>query len=298
MKLEKAFSLDLNRTMTATDADYHYQQGAIRSKFSFKCPDLHCDAQVTCANLDRPRNERILDPYYRVVSDHSDTCTITKDIQKETKSVYHDEYSDSDEYIENAFRLNLRPPNNTRAGNDDEADDDKQTGGVRGRSQTTNTPTKRKQQRSRTVSSLVASFLNGDDFEIQLPGTSLISLRKLFIEIDGQQISDFEDDMRIYYGKAWINKSPNGNGFSVRFANALQHEELNVRPSFFINDELIKQSGYRKFQQTTLEALATSKPVDIYILSAIGPYPHKSGEYINFKLEGLEYMEYRKDYNI
>lgn len=294
MKLEKAFSLDLNRTVTAADADYHYQQGAIRSKFSFKCPGLDCDAQVTCANLDRPKSERILDPYYKIVSDHSDSCTIAKDIriQKRIKSVYDDEYSDSDEYIENAFRLNLRPLNNARTGND-EADDDEQTVGVRGQRQTTSTQTRRRQQRSRTVSSLVASFLNGDDFEVQLPRTGLISLRKLFIEIDGQQLGDFEDDMRIYYGKAWVNKSPKGNGFSVRFANTLRHGELNVRPSFFISDELIKQSGYRKFQQTTLKVLATSKPVDIYILSAVGPYLHKSGEYINFKLEGLEYLEYR-----
>lgn len=80
MKFEKAFSLDLNRTITAADADYYYQRGAIHSKFSFKCPDLHCNAQVTCANLDRPKEKRILDPYYRVVSDHSNACTIAKDI--------------------------------------------------------------------------------------------------------------------------------------------------------------------------------------------------------------------------
>lgn len=296
MKLEKAFSLDLNRTITAADADYYYQRGAIHSKFSFKCPDLHCNAQVTCANLDRPKEKRILDPYYRVVSDHSNACTIAKDIQtqKGTKPVYADKYSEVDEYIENAFRLNLRPLDNTRAGND-ETDDDKQTDGVRGQNRTTNTPTKRRQQRSRTVSSLVASFLNGDDFEVQLPKTGLISLRNLFIEIDGQQLGDFEDGMRIYYGRARLNKSPNDNGFSVRFANVLRHEELSVRPSFFISNELIRQSGYRKFQQATLEALVTSKSVDIYILSAVGPYLHKSGKYINFKLEGLEYLEYRKD---
>lgn len=160
-------------------------------------------------------------------------------------------------------------------------------------SRITNTSIQQRQQRTKTMSSLVAAYLKGDDFEVQLPTTGVISLRKLFIEINGQQIADFEDDMRIYYGKAWVNKQLNGNGFSVRFVNALRHKHLKACPTFFINDKAIKQTSYRKFQQTTLETLATNKPIDIYILSAIGPYLHKSGKYINFKLEGLEYLKYR-----
>ncbi|MCD1125203.1 hypothetical protein LPW36_04035 [Jinshanibacter sp. LJY008] len=297
MKLEKAFSLDMNKTMTATEADYYYPKGAIRSKFSFKCPDLYCDAQITCANLDRAKNKRKVDPYYRTVSDHSDTCSIAKDLQtqKGTRSTYDDDYSDADVYIENAFRLNLRPLSNTRPENDETDDDSGRTNSIRGRQQTTDASVKRKRQRRKTVSSLVASYLNGDNFEVQLPGAGSITLREMFIEIDEQQIGDFEDELRIYYGKAWINKSPNGNGFSVRFANVLRHDELITRPSFFISSKLIEQCDYQKFQQSALEALVTAKPVDIYILSAVGPYLHKSGEYINFGLGGLEYLEYREN---
>lgn len=297
MKLEKAYSLDINKIMTAVDADYHYQRGNIRSKFSFRCPDPNCDAQVTCANLNKPKDERILDPYYKVVSEHSSRCNIAKDTQvkKGTKTVYDDGYSEADEYVENTFRLNLRSLNNTQPESDKTDDDDKPIDSVRGARQTTDTSAKRKQQRRRTVSSLVASFLNDDDFEVQLPGSGVFSLRDLFIEIDGQQISEFEDDMRIYYGKARINKSPNSNGFSVRFTNVLQYGELSIRPSFFISNSLIEQCGYKKFQQAALEALATRNPIDIYLLSAVGPYLHKSGEYINFRLEGFDYLEYRGD---
>ncbi len=295
MKLEKAFSLDMNKTMTAAEADYHYPQGTIRSKFSFKCPDSLCNAQVTCANLDRAKSKRKVDPYYKVVSDHSDGCNIAKDLQtkKGIRSDYDDDYSDADVYIEDAFRLNLRLLSNTRPEDDETDDDDGRSDSIRGRQQTTDASVKRKRQRRKTVSSFVASYLNGDNFEVQLPGTGSITLREMFIEIDEQQIGDFEDDLRIYYGKAWINKSPNGNGFSVRFANVLRHDELITRPSFFISNKLIEQCGYQKFQQSALEALATAKPVDIYILSSVGPHLHKSGEHINFRLEGLEYLEYR-----
>ena len=95
------------------------------------------------------------------------------------------------------------------------------------------------------MSSLVAAYHKGDDFEVQLLTTGVIPLRKLFIEIKGQQIADFEGDMRIYYGKAWVNKQLNGNGFSVRFVNALRHKHLKACPTFFINDKAINRNSYK-----------------------------------------------------
>lgn len=64
--------------------------------------------------------KRIVASSYKVVSDHSSTCFIAKDIwiQKLTKSVYYDEYNDLDEYIENAFQPNLRLTNNILLAND------------------------------------------------------------------------------------------------------------------------------------------------------------------------------------
>lgn len=57
MKLEEAFSLELRRLVSADDADRAFNK-AINSKHMFKCPDPKCDAQVTCANLDKPRSFR------------------------------------------------------------------------------------------------------------------------------------------------------------------------------------------------------------------------------------------------
>lgn len=69
----------------------------------------------------RPKHKRRLDPYYKVVSDHSNTCSIAEDIRihTRTKCVYFDGYSDSDNYFENGFRLNLRPPNKILIRNDE-----------------------------------------------------------------------------------------------------------------------------------------------------------------------------------
>lgn len=296
MKLEKAYSLDMEIVITAAEADHLFQQRAIRSKFSFKCPAPDCDAQVTCANLERPKAKRKLNPYYKVVSEHSDSCCINKDSQnkKGTQTLKNDGYSATDKYIENVFRINLRPLNNTKPTDDKIDNDGVQEKNVHSCGRITDESIQRKRQHEKTISSLVSAYLNGENFDVQLPETGVIPLQELFIEIDGQQITEFDDDMRIYYGKAWINRSPNNNGFSIRFANNLQYENLVVRPTFFINNKLIEQCSYKKFHESTLNILATNKPVNVYIMSAIGPYLHKSGKHINFDLEGFEYFDYIK----
>jgi len=58
MKLEKAFSKEPQLRITATEADKQFQNGVIKSKFKFSCPDEKCDAQVTCANLDKKKSEK------------------------------------------------------------------------------------------------------------------------------------------------------------------------------------------------------------------------------------------------
>jgi len=67
LKLEKAYSKDIKLCITAYKADMLYRKGKIKSKYNFKCPDENCNAPVTCANLDRPKEKRKRDPYYKVV---------------------------------------------------------------------------------------------------------------------------------------------------------------------------------------------------------------------------------------
>ncbi len=116
MKLDKAFAEDIALNITAQEADKQFAEGNIKSKFSFQCPDENCDAPVTCANLDRPKAKRKRDPYYKVVGEHNSKCDIAKDIdpQKKSSRITSDIYSDSDEYIDHAIRLNLQPPSTKR----------------------------------------------------------------------------------------------------------------------------------------------------------------------------------------
>ena len=292
MKLEKAYAIELKRAISPVEADIKYINGEITSKFNFKCPDDNCNAAVTCANLERPKIKRKVDPYYKVVEDHSSQCLIGKDISgiKRDKTKYTDIYSEEDEYISNAVRFNLRPHSEKRPKDDIKPTDDEIVLKNKPNLKNTNsTETKRRKQSTKVLSSMVDSFLNNESINVQVPGIGTMSITELFIEINGQNISDFVDEFRVYYGKAWINKV--STGYRVAFINTLSHNENETSPSFFIPTNLLSATTYRLFQENKLDELTDKKPKHIFIVSETGP--HAKDKYINFRLEALEYLEYR-----
>lgn len=291
MKLDKALAEDLNDKITAQKADLLFLGGEIKSKFSFQCPDDNCSAPVTCANLDRPKEKRKRDPYYKVVGDHSPKCDIAKDIENKKKNSNKtgDIYSESDVYVDYAIRLNLQPPSTIRP---DSTGIDEKSGGeleVRTRPGDSSETGKRKIQRTKTLSSLIDAFLSNESHVIQLPDVGLIDINDLFIEINDQDISEFTDEFRIYYGKGWIKKRKGGYGFV--FANKLKFGELESQPSTYVSDEVVSTGGFKKFRKSTLDKLANKYPKQMFLLSETTPYPN--GDFINIWCEGTECLEYR-----
>ncbi|UYO93944.1 hypothetical protein [Pollutimonas sp. M17] len=290
MKLEKAYSEELNKNITAEEADYRYSIGDITSKYAFSCPDDSCTAPVTCANLDKPKAKRKRDPYYKIVGEHHPDCLIKKDINLSDKRPATSDslYSGHDEYIDGAVRLNLNPPSAKRFGGE-AIRLDKERMALVGLRQYVVEEGKRRIRPSKTLSSMIDAFLNHEDIAVQLPRAGTLPIKDLFVELDAQEISNFEDEYRIYYGKAWINK--NDKGYVIRFVNTLKYGELETRPTFFVPQDMIEQTSYTKFRSSVLDKLTDKLPKNLFILSETGPY--FKDRYINFWLEGLEYMDYR-----
>lgn len=290
MKLINAYIDDIRQSITADEADKLYAKGKIKSKFSFQCPDDNCNAPVTCANLDRPKHKRKRDPYYKVVGDHSDECNIRKDIdfQKKGSIIITDIYSDSDEYIDHAIRLNLQPPSTKRP-----EPTSKNAGWnveeTRARPGNTSDSGKRKIQRTKTLQSLTTAFLADESYIIQLPEIGTIDIKDFFVNINGQELTDFEDELRIYYGKAWFNRKD--NGYSIVFDSTLTSEGMTKRPSTYMPFDKLVKSGFKRFKLSELEKLVDKKPKTVYILSQTGPQIRNG--YINFWCEGPEYLDYR-----
>ncbi len=290
MKLEKARSIDLEKVITPTEADAQFQKSNIKSKFDFQCPDKNCDAQVTCANLDRPKHLRKREPYYKIIGEHSDECLIAQDIEKQPLRVQKsDIYSSEDKPIEGAFRINFQPPSTKKTESDSQGLDNKDTSS-RIKADSQSNSSKQKLQASKTLSSIVDSHLNSEPIELQLPDIGKIGIKDLFIEVEGQDISSFTDKWRVYYGKAWFNKRP--NSYSVKFVNKLTAGKVIAQPSFLISTESLNNSGFAKFNQQTMADIADKIPKLVFLLSKTAPYL-KDSKYINIWCEAPHYMDYR-----
>ena len=292
MKLEKAYSEDLKKTITAEDADYNFSLGKISSKYAFTCPDDNCNAAVTCANLDKKKSQRKVPPYYRVVGEHNINCLINQAIIKKNKQKVEqsDIYSENDIYISDAVRLDLRLADNQRTKTDNSSNFEENIIKF-GHKTNLNKSNNRMIPPTKTVSSLVSLFLNKEKKTVQIPEVGALPIEEFFIEINGQDISDFDDEYRIYFGLAWFNKIDD-KGFAVRFNNKLKYGELEVRPSFFISLSTIESSTYAKFSLGKMNDLCNKQPKQVFILSETSPNI-KDNKYINFWLEGLQYMDYR-----
>ncbi len=114
-----------------------------------------------------------------------------------------------------------------------------------------------------------------------------------FTKINGQNINTFDDELHGYCGKAWINKYE--GKFQVKFDSKLKCGDMEIRPTFFINQEDIDDYPHKKFQVEQLEKLSGNIPKNVYLICDVAPYLSKSGKYINFKLESLAYLEIIED---
>lgn len=295
MKLEKAYSIEIKRKITAEEADILYDKNFVKSKYAFKCPEDNCEAQVTCANLDRPKKLRKRDPYFKAIDQHNDECSIGKAIKDKTRPEGEGENPyGTDKPVIGAVRLNLTAPPvdkviATSGGNNGGSATGDGSGKGRGRK----TGEEREITATKTVSSLVDAFLNKKQLTIELPGQDSITINDLFVPVGNQNIADFIDEYRIYYGKAFFNKAKNGKGYIVRFAKPLKINEREILPTFFITNELMDECSLKKFKKSELDKISDGRPRVVYLLSEVSPVLNWSEEYINFQLEALHYMDYR-----
>lgn len=79
MSLLQAYSLDLGKKINAKEADIAYQKGLIGSQKNFQCPHQECGIAVTCANLERPKYKRKVEPYFKSIENHKFGCPLAEE---------------------------------------------------------------------------------------------------------------------------------------------------------------------------------------------------------------------------
>lgn len=292
MTLSMAYSIDLNKDINAEEADIAFQKKEISSQKDFRCPNGKCRIAVTCANLEKPKAARKVDPYFRSVEDHKENCPFAVEEARGPNSEKSDSYYDGVDTTKGNTLINLAPPHPKPQ--DSESTDVKPSKKPSPQSSSKRKDSEHNSDRKKRISSLVTSFLNGENFDVTLPYpyAESISLQDLFIEIDGQDISNLDQNtLRIYYGPAWINTA--SNGYQIRFANELldvsqSDKEIFEKPTLYIHQDKIKDTSYKKYSE--IEKLIGPRLKDVYILSN-APALTSDRKYINFKFTGFQYLE-------
>ena len=294
MSLLQAYSLDLGKKINAKEADIAYQKSLIGSQKNFQCPHQECGIAVTCANLERPKYKRKVEPYFKSIENHKFGCPFAEE-ERRIKLLEIDKNGHYENVASDEILVNMAEPTPKKQ-NSDNASEIKEIGVSRTCQLSDSKKDKVSTNQTKTLSVLVSSFLNNENFSITLPRPyqERILLREAFIKVDGQDFSSLEQHCwRVYYGKAWINKLSSGD-YQIKFdsqLNDLSLEESGVRPSFFISKSMIDDSPYEKFKKEKMDELIfQKKPKRVFILSDVPSLNHTK-KYINFMLEGLSYLE-------
>ena len=294
MSLLQAYSLDLGKKINAKEADIAYQKGLIDSQKNFRCPHQECGIAVTCANLERPKYKRKVESYFKSVENHKFGCPFAEE-ERLTKFQDIDKNGFYENVTSGEILVNLAEPTPKKQ-NSDNASEVKEINVSRTCQLSDSKKDKVSTNQTKTLSVLVSSFLNNENFPITLPRPyqERIFLKDAFIKVDGQDLSSLEQNCwRVYYGKAWINKLSSGD-YQIKFDSQLHDlsvEVNGVRPSFFISKSLICDSPYEKFTKEKIDELVIQKkPKQVFIFSDVPSLNHTK-KYINFILEGLPYLE-------
>ncbi|WP_213990074.1 hypothetical protein [Sodalis sp. dw_96] len=298
MKLEQALSLSLNREISAEQADRLYAQGILLSKHLFECPGPNCHAQVTCANLDKPRRLRKREPYFKFVSEHAQGCPLEEQSDEEFRRIQNSKTDpEALPFIrEDIVDLDLSAPNK-RVTHDilaTEKDKDSTKRGKRADKEDDDENSKRRHSRKR-LSGLVEAFIAKENLILNTVEGNL-HLRDFFIKIsDKKNLDEYLDEPRVYFGKAWLYIKK--NYYLVRFDNEMRIGKLKCKPSFFIPERLVDHSDYQRTSRETLNKIAMAKPLKplyLFIFSELPPVKKNDGDYINFKLDNLIHLYFLK----
>ncbi|MGX9375683.1 hypothetical protein ACWXV6_12910 [Pantoea ananatis] len=293
MKLEKAYSNELKRNVTADEADKLHARGDLASKHNFKCPEPNCHAQVTCANLDKPRGLRKREPYFKFVSEHSIDCRLEAESDKNIRYI---KLTQQDPealpfIIDDAVDIDFTQPNKRNIRELTDENEESNTKRLGSSSLIDNDEAAKHRHSRKRLSGLVNAFMEGESFFINTT-EGKIHVKNFFINVcDKKDINEYLDEPRIFHGKAWVNR--NDNYYLVRFDSEMRAGNLKCKPTFFIPSRLVDTSAYGRTSRNKLDKIASqSKPLNIFIFSELPPVKSNTGDYINFILDDLTYLYY------
>lgn len=273
--VDYAWSIELGKQLTASEAHEKWFMGIISDKTKFECRDENCHAQITCVNMDKQQYQMKMREHFKVYGRHSENCKEVKnnkEVSRKYKRGIGTEAPELEEEI--TFSLERLPSHGeTQVGNHD--GDLSEGEGVENRIENQKTESQRKNGLRKShlylVPTLVTKYLYGlkhgnlDKIRVNIryPHSKKIyehSLDKLFVNIKNTVFVSADSwKIKIFFGKAKISKNRNGE-YWVNFENTFDKDDRKV--CCVINQQII---------DNTLSKNASKKLLDGFL--------HKEGTY-------------------
>lgn len=308
MKIDEALSLDCYEVVDAELAyDYYWSEsGKIKDKRNFECASERCNAQITCANLDKLRQDMKVDPYFKAVSAHSHECNLEANLVKTSNLQKSDEIAfaraNISETLPDIFELD-RPPSHFEfkdvtviTNNSVEQEELKRR--VK-REASSNEPRNSKHYKVAALVSKYHKYKRNNELShhyITIKGFR-VSYEEMFVAIKDRDIYTLSDYPRIYFGKAFVDQVRNKDDYRINFSDSFILEGKKIRPSTYVRKNIIEEAFSKKLYERKIQQLSKNNYPAVYCFVFSKPnLKEDNGKvYINLNIKKMDYFDMREE---
>lgn len=306
MKIEHAFSDDLNEIVDIDTAYELFTAGRILDKRNFSCLYRDCAGDITAANLDKLRQDMAVDPHFRRVGDdHTAECDSHGGYEEPASTSTEGakrERGRKDDALPDQFVLTRPPSHEVKV---------KAISVEPGNAG----PTRRKHRISiagdaasrpttaYSVGSLVSRFgkyrkQGVDDVKMLSIKGFRLSYRHMFVRLAALDLEKAESHFRIYFGRAFVDRKDTGYAITFVAESAVLLDGKKYRPSLFVSDQQIAGAYSHTLFERKFKDLSERGRPDAWFFVYGKPEPIDRGgkTYVNFKVYNLDFIDFREGF--
>jgi len=297
-RIDYAWSKELNKELTASEAHEKWLLGELGDKTMFECRDAKCNAQITCVNMDKHLYQMKVREHFKVYGEHSPECEEVKETKEIDKRKKTGEPQKAP-YIEEEITFNnIRPKNHGEIviGKKDDSDpvgSDAKTIG-KGSNVTGQTKGKRKHNLY-LLSTLVSKYLvakkehrlDTTRVKVQFDNEKkpyLFYMNNLFVDIKDMEYDATENwKKKVYFGKGVISKKGETE-YWINFENCFQGNAKSIHCA--IKESVIKNTNCVRGALGLLQKFANKEDVYCFLFGTL----NESDKRIFVNIESLDHF--------
>lgn len=301
--LEEAYSTEFGEVVDAERAYDLYWADVIEDKRAFCCPGEGCSVQVTCANIDKERQDMRQSPHFRQYGDHAAICdAVSLGSSLKSSTTLDHGHSNAKRTKEGGFDiLRLRrPPSHFQKRSDQSSRPNA--------AQASKAAIDANKRSSRpggcsevfSIRPLVSKFVRhkrdsqASRQVIQI-GAVKVTYADLFREVNNQKLLNLPKGNLVYWGTAFVDRTHAKNAYIVKFSKSLLHGEHGIRPTTIISDSALASYPVGKLVTARLKKIGEMDSPRCYAFVYGTPKARSSNGkiYLNIDVATLDFLEIR-----